>query len=99
MIRKEIDPESDVVRVTFELPPMTWADTIHLVGEFNQWNRTSLPMARRRDDENWHLTIDLPRGREYQFRYLINGTDWYNDWDADRHVPNPFGGDNSVVVV
>ena len=56
-------------------------------------------MVRGRDDDHWHLTLELQSGKEYQFRYLVNGTDWYNDWDADRYVPNPFGGDNSVVVL
>jgi len=40
----------------------------------------------------------LSAGREYQFRYLVDGQDWYNDWQADKYVPNNFGGDNSVVV-
>ena len=43
-------------------------------------------------------TLDLDAGREYQFRYLINGKDWHNDWEADKYVANPFSGDNSVVT-
>lgn len=99
MIRKEPGPAPDVVRVTFELPPTVWAESVYLVGDFNSWNPTSLPMSRERNEGGWRLTLDLQRGREYQFRYLVNGTEWCNDWDADRYVPNPFGGDNSVVVL
>ena len=99
MIKKEPGPTPDMVRVTFELPPSIWADSVYLVGEFNDWNRTSLPMTRDRSEESWRITIDLQRGREYQFRYLVNGTDWYNDWDADRYVANPYGGDNSVLAL
>ncbi len=99
MIKKEPGPAPDEMRVTFELPPTIWAESVDLVGDFNDWNRTSHPMVRGRDDANWHLTVTLKRGREYQFRYLVNGTDWYNDWDADRYVANPFGGDNSVLVL
>ena len=40
----------------------------------------------------------LPKGNEYQFRYLVNGRDWHNDWHADKYVPNKYGSDNSVVV-
>jgi hypothetical protein len=43
------------------------------------------------------VTLDLEPNREYQFRYLVNGSQWHNDWDADRYVANPFSGDNSVV--
>ena len=99
MIRKEPGPAPDVVRVTFELPPTVWAESVNLVGDFNGWDPTSLPMSRGRREGGWRLTLDLRRGREYQFRYLVNGTEWCNDWDADRYVTNPFGGDNSVVVL
>jgi len=43
------------------------------------------------------VSLDLEPNREYQFRYLVNGSHWHNDWDADRYVANPFSGDNSVV--
>jgi hypothetical protein len=29
---------------------------------------------------------------------LVNGAEWHNDWQADKYVPNPFSGDNSVVI-
>jgi 1,4-alpha-glucan branching enzyme len=99
MIRREPGATSDTMRVTFELPATIWADRVCLVGDFNDWNPQATCMVRTRDDENWHVALDLPHGREYQFRYLVNGTDWYDDWDADRYVPNPYGGDNSVVIL
>jgi 1,4-alpha-glucan branching enzyme len=99
MIRKEPGSRDDLVRVTFELPATVWAESVSLVGDFNGWDPAALPMARGRNQESWHATIELQRGREYQFRYLINGSQWCNDWDADRYVPNPYGGDNSVVVL
>jgi 1,4-alpha-glucan branching enzyme len=71
---------------------------VHLVGEFNDWNQHSHSLVRRRGEENWNITLELPAGREYQFRYLVDGKDWYNDWQADKYVPNSFGGENSVVV-
>jgi hypothetical protein len=49
-------------------------------------------------DGRFSLTLELDKEREYQFRYLVNGTEWHNDWEADKYVPNPFSGDNSVVV-
>jgi hypothetical protein len=49
-------------------------------------------------DGRFKLTIDLDTGKEYQYRYLINGSEWHNDWEADKYVPNPFSGDNSVVI-
>ena len=45
-------------------------------------------------------TLDLEKGREYQFRYLFDKKNWVNDRDADKFVPTPYGdSENSVVVV
>lgn len=84
------------VRVTFSMPAAIWADTIHLVGEFNNWNTRATPL--RLSDNGWLVTLELEAGQAYQYRYLVNGTEWHNDWNADRYEPNEFGGDNSVVV-
>jgi len=99
MIKKEPGPQENLVTVTFELPDTIWAESVELMGDFNDWGRKPLPMQRGRSDEQWRITINLRRGKEYQFRYLVNGSEWYNDWDADRYVPNPYGGDNSVLVL
>ncbi|HEY5523667.1 MAG TPA: isoamylase early set domain-containing protein [Desulfuromonadaceae bacterium] len=45
------------------------------------------------------VVMELEKGREYRFRYCIDGGKWGNDWCADRYEPNPFGGYDSVVVV
>lgn len=95
MIKKEVCYPGKV-RVTFSMPAGIWAETIHLVGDFNNWSNTSTPL--RLGDEGWSVSLELDIGNSYQYRYLINGTDWYNDWRADRYVPNEYGGDNSVVV-
>ncbi len=84
--------------VTFELPAAIWAEPVTLVGDMNDWDETSLPMTQDRSDGHWRLSLELDVDREYMFRYMVNGTDWHNDWQADKYVPNEFGSDNSVVV-
>ena len=98
MIRKTfIETERGLVaRVTFILPNSTWADAIHLVGDFNEWNHSSHPFQRGREGL-WTITLDLEVGRCYQFRYRLNG-EWINDSQADAFVGNPHGSDNSLVV-
>lgn len=98
MIKKESSTKAGKVRVTFELPSTMWAESVYLVGDFNNWDQNSMPMMQSRADAAWHITLELDKGREYQFRYLVNGTDWHNDWHADKYVPNQYGSDNSVVV-
>jgi 1,4-alpha-glucan branching enzyme len=87
---------SGKLRVTFSMPAGIWADTIHLVGDFNGWNKTATPL--RLNGHNWSVSLELDTEQCYQYRYLINGTDWYNDWRADAYRPNDLGGDNSVVM-
>jgi len=97
MVRKQ-SLSNGRVSVTFELPASIWADSIYLVGDFNNWDTNSLPMKQRRSDGVWEITLPLDAGREYQYRYLVNGTDWQNDSQAERYTPNPFSSENSVLT-
>ena len=45
----------------------------------------------------WEITLELDAGREYQYRYLVNGTDWQNDWNAEAYTGNPYSSENSIV--
>lgn len=80
--------------VTFRIPLPLTATHVTLVGEFNGWNETATPLQRT--PEGWSTTLELPRGRTFQYRYLADGR-WLNDWAADHYVPNELGGDDSVV--
>jgi 1,4-alpha-glucan branching enzyme len=98
MITKDPLPDGQNVQVTFELPSSIWADRVNLVGDFNGWDTARHEMQQSRSGGNRRIVLVLPAGREYQFRYLVNGQDWYNDWHADKYSPNRYGTDNSVVV-
>lgn len=71
------------------------ARDVYLVGDFNKWNRTKHRMRKEKD--NWKISVKLPAG-EYKFKYLVDGN-WVNDPSAHKYVGNPYGGDDSVVVV
>jgi 1,4-alpha-glucan branching enzyme len=98
MIYKEPSPDGQQVRVTFELPSSLWAERVTLVGDFNGWDTSKDQLHQSAATGNWQITLLLPTGREYQFRYLVNGRDWQNDWHADKYALNRWGSDNSVVV-
>lgn len=91
------DGKGKRVDVTFSLPAQVQGEHVYLVGDFNNWDETTTPMTRA-DDGSFLVTLNLEKGREYQFRYLVNGEEWHNDWNADRYVLNPYSGDNSVLV-
>ncbi len=100
MIKKEYLKSRPVCKVTFSLPGEATgnASSVHIVGDFNNWDSMSTPMKRLKNGL-WKVTLELEPGREYRYRYLIDGARWENDWCADKYTPNPFGGDDSVVVL
>ena len=85
-------------RVTFRIPAEAGAGTASLCGDFNDWNRQSHPMKQLKNG-GFSITVSLPAGHAYAYRFLLDGTRWENDWEADKYVPNQFGSENSVVVV
>jgi 1,4-alpha-glucan branching enzyme len=97
MLKKQYLKTKPICKVTFVLPESIKAENAYVVGDFNGWKETRTPMHKQKDG-HFAVTLDLEKGCEYQYRYLVNGTEWHNDWSADKYVPNPFSGDNSVVV-
>ena len=100
-MKKEYLKSRKICKVTFRLPKIAApkAKSVCLVGEFNNWNMYANPMKKLKNG-NYTLTLVLKPGKEYQFRYLIDGNKWENDWNADKYVRNPYGdSDNSVIII
>ena len=97
MFQKQSVARGDRVRVTFELPSALWAERVNVVGDFNDWDTTATPMIRDRTHDTWRATLELPLGRRYLFRYLLNGAEWLNEWQADDYEETDDGVYSSVV--
>ena len=100
-LKKKPLKSKPVCKVTFTLAKEQAKDagSVHLVGEFNNWETHSTAM-RKQKDGSFAVTLDLGTGREYQFRYLIDGEVWISDPEADKYAFSPFGDcENSVVMV
>ena len=98
MPKKEYTKTGRYCRVTFDLPAEVNAQTADLCGEFNDWDQSSHPMKRAKDG-SFSLTISLKPGRQYRYRYLLDGERWENDWAADSYAPNALGSEDSVVTI
>lgn len=96
MLKKTRSGTDEKVKVTFVVRPPAEADHVHVVGDFNDW-QAATPMKKDKEGR-WRATLALEPGREYEFRYLVDGNYWVNDEAADRYVPNPFGADNCVLT-
>ena len=84
------------VEVTFRMPPLPGVVELFLCGEFNNWRTSGAPLTQEADG-SWEATLVLEGGRSYRFRYYDNQGLWYTDWEADAHVPNEFGSEDSVL--
>ena len=97
MIHKQRSLNPGKVVVVFEIPSKIWADRINLVGDFNNWDRDSLPLRQDRQ-ENWQVEMELDEGCEYRFRYLFDDAYWVYDWHADKSLTDSAGHDSIVIA-
>ena len=100
-LKKSFSKDKKTCNVTFIVNPEAAQDakTINLAGDFNSWSSTETPLKKSAKDGSFSVKIPLETGKEYQFRYLLDGSRWENDWAADKYIPAPFSHtDNSVVI-
>lgn len=99
-VEKKYLKSKPVCKVKFVAPkPLVEnAKKIYLAGEFNDWNFSDTVLKKQKNG-SFSTTLDLNPGSEYQYRYVLDGERWENDYDADKYVPSEVGVDNSVVVV
>ena len=100
MITKKRLKTRPVCKVTFTLSEKeaNFAKKANIVGDFNKWDSDATPMKRLKKGV-FTTTVDFEQGKEHQFRYLLDDTDWENDPTADKFVPTPYGdSENSVII-
>lgn len=100
-IKKQYLKSKPEAKVTFELPAEAAgeANKVTLVGEFNGWDEAATELKKLKSGV-FKTTINLEVGKSYEFRYLIDGSTWENDWEADSYVPNNVTfEENSVVAL
>lgn len=99
-LKKSYLKSKPICKVTFRITKeeAKEADEVKLVGEFNDWDDSVEPMKKLKSGD-FTQTVNLESGRDYQFRYILNSSEWVNDWEADAYVPSGIEGeDNSVVT-
>ena len=96
MIKQAPVKGSDDVKVSFVLPLDAARGAVSVVGDFNGWDPRAHPL-RRRSNGTRSVSVPLPAGRRYAFRYLSEHGEWLNDDGAHDAEPNGVGGLNSVV--
>lgn len=97
MIKKAYLKSKNLCKVTFALPAADGTETIEILGDFNSWSVGEGHKMKKQKNKTFKTVLNLEVGKEFEFRYLINGTTWINDNDADKQVSNPYGSENSVI--
>lgn len=98
-IKKQILKSKPVCKVTFKVDKelAAGASNVSVVGDFNQWDPDAGSMKALKDG-SFSLTLDLETGREYQFRYLADGQNWFNDPEADRYEFSEFADAENGIL-
>lgn len=71
MINKTYSKNGKACRVTFEIPAGSGAEQAFLCGDFTEWEKTCIPMKRRKDG-SFTVSVSLKTGQEYFFRDMLD---------------------------
>ena len=98
-MKKQISKTKNEASVTFSISAemLNGAKKASVVGEFNNWDVNANPFRIAKGVGS--AKVEMEKGREYQYKFVINGETWVDDPEADKYVGNEFGGTNSVVVL
>lgn len=88
----------DGVPVTFRLQLDEPAQVVYLAGTFNEWQVGRTPMRSEDGGKTWTITLHLMPG-VYQYKFVVNGTDWRTDPNATQNVDDGMGNINSLLIV
>lgn len=96
MIQKTYLKTKDQCKVKFTTKT-EGAEKVEVAGLNGDWENP-LPLSRKKDG-SFSCEVSLPKNSTHEFKYLVNGSDWRNDPDADGEAPNEYGGTNSLLVL
>ena len=92
MLKKRFFKTKTECEVTFEIASAE-AASVDLVCESNGWEPIEMKKSRK---GSFRARVRLPKEREFEFRYLVDGRAWINDDQADGYRPNGLGDENGI---
>lgn len=100
-MKKEYVKKDNTYNVTFNYNAVAEnpVNTVVVLGDFNEWSLASAFVLAPNKKGDFEGKFKIPAGRDYHFRYLVNGERWANEKNADRFEPSPLSShiDNSVL--
>ena len=92
--RKPIQPGTMAVTFRLDAPE---AKSVTLVGDFNNWDPNARRLQRGKEG-SWKGILRLTPG-VYQYKFVVDGLEWWEDPANPQRVPNNYGTMNSVCEV
>ena len=96
MVQKNYYKTKDYCKVKFSFKVEN-AETIEILGLNSDWEN-SVIMSRKKDG-SFSADVNLPKDSTHEFKYLVDQKEWLNEPEADKEVPNVYGGSNSVITL
>ena len=84
-------------RYLFSYKPKGKPKTVNLFGQFNSWDRNSLPMNDNDKNGIYEISIPLDPGR-YEYKFFVDGKELIDPRNPVK-VPNGLGDYNSVLII
>ncbi len=82
------------VLFTLDAPGATF---VTVTGEFTDWSREGIALARDPKDGIWKTVVNIRPGR-YEYRFIVDGK-WCRDPANSQVIRNDFGQENSLLTV
>lgn len=74
------------------------AKAVALVGDFNAWNASTIPMTKGAVDGLWMATVPLAAG-SYQYAFVLDGATWTADPASALTLEDEFGTPSSLIRI
>ncbi len=99
-IKKQFLKSKPECKVTFKFEKQDGIKpkSVKVVGDFNNWDKSVEPMKPLKSGD-FTQTINLTSGSEFQFRYLIDDSEWMNDNEADAFIDNGLGTEETNCLL
>ncbi len=96
MLKRQSCGADGSLKVTFVLPASENERPVSVLGSFNDWNPLVHPLKRRSNGTR-SVTVEVPAGNVFQFKYLADGGEWFCDPDADAVEVAEYSVHNSLL--
>lgn len=91
----KVTNKKNKVWVTFTFPKNDEAKSVHVVGEWSEWEHE--PMKQKKNGD-YAITKVFNAGERFEFGYKINNDLWHKDSTLPS-VPSPFDSENSQLTL